>query len=254
MTDGIKITELVGSLTPALDYVFPAVSPEGVTEKLSVEQVANLVMALIVDGSPGALDTLNELASALGNDADFASTVNAALAARLKLDGSTAMSGSLDLGSHDLLNAGNLVGQVAWFSMSSPPNGWLKANGAALSRTTYSRLFSKISTTFGAGDGSTTFNLPDLRGEFVRGWDDARGVDVGRSLGSTQTDELKSHSHILTFPRLLYIGDVGTGGNIISTSPGASWASNVAFPSSTGTQGGAETRPRNVSLLACIRY
>ncbi len=78
-------------------------------------------------------------------------------------------------------------GEVAYFAMSSAPSGWLKANGAAISRTTYSALFAAIGTTFGAGDGSTTFNVPDLRGEFIRGFDDSRGVDSGHSLGGAQS-------------------------------------------------------------------
>jgi len=66
------------------------------------------------------------------------------------------------------------------------PDGYLELAGQAISRTTYSALFSLFGATYGAGDGSTTFNLPDLRGEFVRGWDRGRGVDVGRDLGSAQ--------------------------------------------------------------------
>jgi phage-related tail fiber protein len=72
------------------------------------------------------------------------------------------------------------VGKISMFARSTAPSGYLKCNGAAISRTTYEALFSAIGTTFGAGDGSTTFNIPDLRGEFIRGWDDARGVDSGR--------------------------------------------------------------------------
>ncbi|WP_256843203.1 tail fiber protein, partial [Rodentibacter rarus] len=77
----------------------------------------------------------------------------------------------------------DLVGEVAFFARANPPNGWLKANGAAVSRTTYSALFAAIGTTFGAGDGHSTFNLPDLRGEFIRGLDEGRRVDNGRRLG-----------------------------------------------------------------------
>jgi hypothetical protein len=78
---GIKISELPASLTPALDYSFPA-SRDGVTEKLTIQQVADLVTALIVDGSPSSLDTLNELAAALADDANFATTITNALAAK----------------------------------------------------------------------------------------------------------------------------------------------------------------------------
>lgn len=86
-------------------------------------------------------------------------------------------------------------GQVAAFAGAAPPPGWLKANGAAVSRTHYARLFAAIGTRYGAGDGKTTFNLPDLRGEFIRGWDDARGLDASRTLGSVQAAMLSSHGH-----------------------------------------------------------
>src|SRR5690554_4877916 len=86
-------------------------------------------------------------------------------------------------------------GQVAAYAMGVAPEGWLKCNGQAVSRTTYSKLFSKVGTTFGNGDGSTTFNVPDLRGEFVRGFDDARGLDAGRLLGSVQGDMFRAHNH-----------------------------------------------------------
>ncbi|WP_315807492.1 phage tail protein [Pseudomonas sp. C9-3] len=87
------------------------------------------------------------------------------------------------------------AGLVAFFARSSAPTGWLKANGAAVSRTAYAELFAAIGTTYGEGDKFTTFNLPDLRGEFVRGWDDGRGVDGGRSFGSTQSGAVQSHNH-----------------------------------------------------------
>ena len=63
-------------------------------------------------------------------------------------------------------------GTVFHFAGQTAPAGWLKANGAAVSRTAYADLFAAIGTTYGAGDGRSTFNLPDLRGEFIRGWDD----------------------------------------------------------------------------------
>ena len=85
---------------------------------------------------------------------------------------------------------------VIYVAQNTAPTGYLKANGAAISRTTYADLFAAIGTTFGTGDGSTTFNVPDLRGEFIRAWDDARGVDSGRSFGSAQADEFESHNHI----------------------------------------------------------
>lgn len=79
-----------------------------------------------------------------------------------------------------------LVGQVCFFAMEVAPSGFLVCNGAAVSRTTYAALFSAIGTIHGVGDGATTFNLPDLRGEFIRGADMGRGADAGRGFGSFQ--------------------------------------------------------------------
>jgi len=86
-------------------------------------------------------------------------------------------------------------GAVMPFGRSSAPVGWLKANGAAVSRTAYPELFAAIGTTWGAGDGFNTFNLPDLRGEFIRGWDDGRGLDANRINGTVQGWAVESHQH-----------------------------------------------------------
>lgn len=135
------------------------------------------------------------------------------------------------------------VSAVVFFPRSTAPTGWLKANGAAISRTVYANLWAAIGTTFGIGDGFTTFNLPDLRGEFVRGWDDARGVDGGRAIGSVQSDELRSHTHSGSTLGVLGTGPIEDGqGN-------PNWSL-----SSIGYTGGSETRPRNVALLACIKF
>lgn len=136
------------------------------------------------------------------------------------------------------------AGCVSHFAMNTPPAGWLKANGAAVSRTSYAALFSAIGTTFGAGDGSTTFNLPDLRGEFIRNWDDGRGVDSGRAFGSAQGGAMESHSHTIAVTGQ----QVGSG----TTALGVGGTSTPVATSSTGT--GSENRPRNIALLACIKY
>lgn len=142
----------------------------------------------------------------------------------------------------------NPAGAVGYFAQASAPTGWLKANGAVVSRATYSRLFTAIGTLFGGGDGSTTFALPDLRGEFIRGWDDGRGVDVGRTLGSFQADELKSHIH--TYTR---VGpSAGSGAGIYADVNKENQVNNSS--QYVNTTGGSETRPRNRALLACIRY
>jgi microcystin-dependent protein len=131
---------------------------------------------------------------------------------------------------------------VAQFAMATPPAGWLKANGALVSRTVYADLFAAIGTVYGAGDGTTTFALPDHRGYFLRGWDDGRGVDPGRALGSAQTDDLKAHSH----------SGVAQTGHLFNS--GTTYTAYDLFTGQTGATGGTETRPKNMAVLICIKY
>lgn len=142
------------------------------------------------------------------------------------------------------------AGAVQLFARSTPPPGWLPANGAWVSRTTYRDLFAAIGTTFGAGDGSTTFNLPDLRGEFLRGWDAGRGIDPGRSIGSSQESALQAHTHNVPEGS----SNVGVTGWFSGYASGDDYTSVVAAYSTSGSTGGNETRPRNIALLACIKY
>lgn len=148
-----------------------------------------------------------------------------------------------------------VVGTVQSFAMSSAPAGWLKANGAAVSRTAYAALFAVIGTTYGAGDGSTTFGLPDLRGEFIRGWDDGRGVDTGRVFGTAQSDAFQGHWHATT----LYQTNAG-GGTGIGTAQNTPVVatSSITDPTPNDVNGtprtASETRPRNVAMLACIKF
>ncbi len=156
----------------------------------------------------------------------------------------------------------SLAGMVATFAMNTPPAGWLKANGQAVSRTTYAALFAAIGTTYGSGNGSTTFNVPDLRGEFLRGWDDARGIDSGRAFGSAQTDAFQGHYHNLRTSTGLQVGYDGGGGggsgNLRAdgspTTPFGE-AQEVLTDGTNGTpRTASETRPRNIALLACIKF
>jgi phage-related tail fiber protein len=157
------------------------------------------------------------------------------------------------------IDAGNDVGQVATFAMSTAPSGWLKANGAAVSRTTYAALFTAIGTTFGAGDGSTTFNVPDLRGEFVRGWDDGRGADSGRAFGSAQSWAIQNISGIADIegariPTATGPFTVTNGATVTIGGSGGATNHVLNFDASLQVQTAAETRPRNVALLACIKF
>jgi microcystin-dependent protein len=102
-----------------------------------------------------------------------------------------------------------LVGSVAAFAMEAPPTGWLECNGAAISRFAFARLFAVIGTRFGMGNGATNFNIPDLRGHFIRGWSHGAGNDpdrnsrtnwfvggvTGDAVGSYQFDAYRSHTH-----------------------------------------------------------
>ena len=162
-------------------------------------------------------------------------------------------------------------GDVGYFAMNTAPNGWLKANGAAVSRTTYAALFAAIGTTFGAGNGSTTFNLPDLRGEFLRGWDDGRGLDSGRVFGTAQLDQMQRITGSFGTTNWKGISDPanttgsfsGSGGQ--QQGPDGSGGANTLFrrldfdsansPNArvSATTNG-ETRSRNIALLACIKF
>jgi microcystin-dependent protein len=137
------------------------------------------------------------------------------------------------------------IGSFMWHTASTVPTNYLEANGAAISRTTYAALFAVIGTTYGSGDGSTTFNVPDVRGYFVRGWDDARGIDTGRVFGSTQSQDLQPHTHTLN-PVSRQSGG-GQGGN-------NTWADNGGGIWATGSTGSSETRPINIAFLPCIKY
>jgi microcystin-dependent protein len=136
------------------------------------------------------------------------------------------------------------AGAVQAFAMNSAPSGWLEADGAAVSRATYAALFAAISTTYGAGDGSTTFNLPDLRGYFVRGSGTNSDGTAAGTFGTKQADELKSHTHP-------YVGRDGSG----NTVTGGPSAINDGFQNkTTSATGGTETRPKNIAMLYCIKF
>jgi hypothetical protein len=135
-------------------------------------------------------------------------------------------------------------GTIIWTARSTAPTGYLAADGSAISRSTYATLFSAIGTNFGAGNGSTTFNVPDLRGEFIRGWDNGRGVDSGRSFATAQSDEFRSHSH--TYTNYNGTEKTGSGGQLA-----VNYYSGGTF--GTSGAGGAETRPRNIAMLGCIK-
>lgn len=133
-----------------------------------------------------------------------------------------------------------------------------------VSRTTYPALYAFAAASgnivaeaswsannggFSTGDLSTTFRLPDLRGEFIRGWDNGRGVDAGRTIGSLQADLLRDHTHSYSNgSNNNGAGGYSGTGNILNQNTNAATTGGV-----NGGLGGTETRPRNVALLACIK-
>ncbi|HAP2485678.1 phage tail protein [Escherichia coli] len=218
-------------------------------------------IAGMVGSAPAALDTLNELAAALGNDPNFATTMLNALAGKQPLDNTlTNLSGKdvaglltyLGLGEGSALPVGV---PVPWPS-ATPPTGWLKCNGAAFSAEEYPELAKAYPTN----------KLPDLRGEFIRGWDDGRGIDAGRVLLSIQTGMLEKHRHPVVandgydskevwelaaiFRRAYTQGkglDGASAGGTLIPSP------TLHTRGSVGNTGGSETRPRNIAFNFIVR-
>lgn len=134
-------------------------------------------------------------------------------------------------------------GVVFYTADNVAPAGYLIANGQSVSRTTYAALFAVIGTTYGSLSGST-FNLPDLRGYFIRGLDLGRGVDPGRTLGSNQADMVGPHTHTVTF----YDPDDNPPNYI-------GGATDMDDPDTveTAENSGTETRPKNIALTPIIK-
>lgn len=151
------------------------------------------------------------------------------------------------------------VGAIMAFAMSTPPDDWLECDGSAISRTTYAALFAIIGTTYGAGDGSTTFNLPDLRGEFIRGWDNGKGTDTGRAFGSAQQDAFQGHKTSFDYANATtttgaYADRINRATTDHSSpSSGAIGDQQLVSDGTNGTPRiASETRPTNISLMYCI--
>jgi phage-related tail fiber protein len=161
------------------------------------------------------------------------------------------------------------VGSIMYrASGSSVPDGFLKANGASVSQSIYTDLYAEIGTTYGTGSfpgGGVTFSLPDLRGEFIRGFDDGKGVDSGRVIGTAQaagtgtpvspftTNTTGNHAHgyqTVNNQAASAFAAAGGGGSAVG-SPSTSTAGNHSH---TITGGDAETRPRNLAMIALIKY
>lgn len=180
---------------------------------------------------------------------------------------------SLQAATKGYVDLGSPAGIIAPFAGTSAPSGWLSCNGAAVSRVDYATLFAAISTTWGSGDGSTTFNVPDLRGAFLRG-SGTSSLDPSspRAVGSFQAEAYLNHNHTATSSVSdpthahgyttptggavavsaggLPINNTGTAG---STTGAAATGITVSTSIATSTTGGTETRPDNYAVLYIIK-
>ncbi|MEB3532793.1 phage tail protein [Escherichia coli] len=242
--------------SPALTGRPTAPTAEG---KDSSTQIANTAfvqaaIAALVGSSPEALDTLNELAAALGNDPNFATTVTNSLAGKMDksangsdIENVSVFLQNLGLGEGSALPVGV---PVPWPS-ATPPTGWLKCNGAAFSAEEYPELAKAYPTN----------KLPDLRGEFMRGWDDGRGIDSGRGILTAQSHGMPSISG--TFNGLFAVKQTnGLGGvsvakstnaETLSTSSGSGSVFDYTFNVSGSTPVSPELRPRNIAFNYIVR-
>jgi len=153
------------------------------------------------------------------------------------------------------------VGMIVPFPAVTAPTGFLALTGTTLGRTTYSNLWTYALTTgnvasaenvktvgqFGPGDGSTTFSLPDVRGYFLRGVDLGVGIDIGRTIGSVQSDDFKTHTHLSPTTN-------GLPGAYEVANNNADYGYDYYPAVPTSATGGTETRPKNISVLYCIKY
>lgn len=155
-------------------------------------------------------------------------------------------------------------GKIDYFARSTPPDGWLEANGALISRTTYADLWAEAQVSgnlvsevtwaagnygsYGQGDGSTTFRIPDLRDYFICGLPAA-----GRTLGSYQADAMQGHKHLTSSTSVQFTSG---GGNYAPTGSNIN-AHNSSDPTTDGINGtprtATTTHPKNVTLLVCIK-
>ncbi|MCK3722610.1 phage tail protein [Escherichia coli] len=240
------------------------------TTRIATTAFVQAAITALINGAPDTLDTLKEIAAAINNDPQFSATINNALSGKQPLDETlTHLSGKdvagllayLGLGEGSALPVG---APVPWPS-ETPPTGWLKCNGAAFSAEEYPELAKAYPTN----------KLPDLRGEFIRGWDDSRGIDTGRSLLSGQ-----AATFIRTALQDYYGYDLNTNvkvGIAFATADSVITVGNPANPkagnnsdyvpasadnSITGTQRTAEDnftgawismRPRNLSFNYIVR-
>ncbi|MHC4780859.1 MAG: phage tail protein [Planctomycetota bacterium] len=168
---------------------------------------------------------------------------------------------------------GTEIGSVTTYAGASIPTGYLSCDGSAISRTTYADLFTALGVAHGEGDGSTTFNLPDLRGRFIRMVDGGAGNDpdsgsrtaaatggnTGDAVGSLQADEIDSHAHTTQMQNAVANSNTPAQSNSIAVATDLGQkifhqSNPNASISIINNFGGNETRPKNINMNYIIKY
>ncbi|EKF7078227.1 phage tail protein [Escherichia coli] len=248
------------------------------TTRIATTEFVQAAITALINGAPATLDTLKEIAAAINNDPKFSTTINNALAGKQPLDNTlTHLSGKDVAGLLAYLGLGEGAPAIGvpffWPSAAMPDtviDSWssmvfLKFNGAKFSATDYpvlAKVFPALA-------------LPDARGDFIRIWDDGRGIDVGRTLLSGQSHTIMDHAHNME----LWTGDglaagsareglnpgilatYGDGGIVKTDEPGLKVPSSLRALSSRSVKRygeisghvGTETRPRNIAFNFLVR-
>ena len=234
------------------------------TTRIATTAFVQAAITALINGAPATLDTLKEIAAAINNDPKFSTTINNALSGKQPLDETlTHLSGKDVAGLLAYLGLGEgsalPVGVPVPWSSATPPTGWLKCNGAVFSAEEYPELAKAYPTN----------KLPDLRGEFIRGWDDGRGIDAGREILSAQGDAIRNITG--TFGN----GQTGTNAAISFVTTDGVFASQsktrntignttiipetpnnpylVNFDASRVVPTASENRPRNIAFNYIVR-
>ena len=220
MADAVRISQLP-ALSEVRDNDITVVVDEAITQtsKVTVSQIRDHAPKVgsvsdehVINGhlpsSKLGLSARNKFPVALSNaSAINDNTVGENTTRYQAADATITDFGLLWLAFESALEAGTYLGAVfssptgmiGHFAMEDPPDGWLACDGSTVSRTTYSALFAAIGTNWGAGDGATTFAIPDLRGEFLRTLDNGRGIDTDRIFASSQEQQISTHKHSYPF-------------------------------------------------------
>ncbi|EDL1046786.1 phage tail protein [Escherichia coli] len=248
------------------------------TTRIATTAFVQAAITALINGAPDTLDTLKEIAAAINNDPKFSTTINNALSGKQPLDETlTHLSGKDVAGLLAYLGLGEGAPAIGvpffWPSAAMPDtviDSWsgmvfLKFNGAKFSATDYpvlAKVFPALA-------------LPDARGDFIRIWDDGRGIDVGRTLLSGQSHTIMDHAHNME----LWTGDglaagsaregvnpgilatYGDGGIVKTDEPGLKVPSSLRALSSRSVKRygeisghvGTETRPRNIAFNFLVR-